>query len=203
MYPSLLAKIETIREANTMERRPTEMLEEEHHFIQKVVGAMAAVSERLEVGQEVDAETLQNIVEFMHTFADKCHHGKEETHLFPVLERKGVPAGGCPLAVLMAEHQRGRALVTGLATAAETYVRDGPSSKEPLLESLRGITGLYPDHIWKEDYLLFPMTNKILTPEEQKELYDKFEMVERAIGAGVHHRFEQLAEKLDQETQRP
>jgi hemerythrin-like domain-containing protein len=86
-----------------MERRPTEMLEEEHHFIQKVVGAMAAVSERLEVGQEVDAETLQNIVEFMRTFADKCHHGKEETHLFPLLESRGVPVRGCPLAVLIQE----------------------------------------------------------------------------------------------------
>jgi hemerythrin-like domain-containing protein len=189
-------------EGTIMEKTPTEILEEEHHFIQKVVGAMAVIAERLEMGQEVEAETLRNIVEFMRTFADKCHHGKEETHLFPVLERKGVPVRGCPLAVLMAEHQRGRALVKGLATTAEAYVRDGPSAKKPLLENLRGITGLYPDHMWKEDYLLFPMTNKILTPGEQKELYDKFEMVERAIGAGVHHRFEQLAEKLKQETQR-
>lgn len=199
----MLAKTLVIMETQTMGKTPTEMLEEEHHFIQKVVDAMTAVSERLEMGQEVEAEMLRNIVDFMRTFADKCHHGKEETHLFPVLERKGVPVRGCPLAVLMAEHQRGRALVTGLATAAETYVRDGPSAKKPLLESLRGITELYPDHIWKEDYLLFPMTNKILTSGEQKELYDKFEMVERAIGAGVHHRFEQLAEKLKQETQRP
>jgi len=199
----VLAKTLVIMETQTMGKTPTEMLEEEHHFIQKVVDAMTAVSERLEMGQEVEAEMLRNIVDFMRTFADKCHHGKEETHLFPVLERKGVPVRGCPLAVLMAEHQRGRALVTGLATAAETYVRDGPSAKKPLLESLRGITELYPDHIWKEDYLLFPMTNKILTSGEQKELYDKFEMVERAIGAGVHHRFEQLAEKLKQETQRP
>jgi len=199
----VLAKTLVIMETQTMGKTPTEMLEEEHHFIQKVVDAMTAVSERLEMGQEVEAEMLRNIVDFMRTFADKCHHGKEETHLFPVLERKGVPVRGCPLAVLMAEHQRGRALVTGLATAAETYVRDGPSAKKPLLESLRGITELYPDHIWKEDYLLFPMTNKILTSGEQKELYDKFEMVERAIGAGVHHRFEQLAEKLEQETQRP
>lgn len=194
--------MKTIREANTMEKRPMEMLEAEHHVIQKVVGAMAAVTETLEVGQEVEAETLQNIVEFMRTFADKCHHGKEETHLFPVLKRKGVPVRGCPMAVLIAEHQRGRTLVTGLATAAETYARDGPSAKKSLLESLRSLTDLYPDHIWKENYLLFPMTNKILTPEEQKELHDKFETVEKAIGTGVHHRFEQLAEKLEQEMQR-
>ncbi len=87
-----------------MEKKPTEMLEAEHHVIQKVVGAMAVL------GQEVEAKTLQGIVEFMRTFADKCHHGKEEIHLFPALERKGVPARGCPVGALLHEHQQGRAL---------------------------------------------------------------------------------------------
>lgn len=186
-----------------MEKKPTEMLEEEHHFIQKVVGAMAVLAERLQMGQDVETETLQNIVDFMRTFVDKCHHGKEETHLFPMLESKGVPVRGCPLAVLMAEHQRGRTLMTGLASAAETYARDRPSAKKPLLESLRGLTGLYPDHIWKEDYLLFPMTNKILNPEEQEELRERFETVEKAIGMDVHHRFQQVAENLEKKTQGP
>ena len=145
-----------------VDKMPTEMLEEEHHFIQKVVGAMAALAERLDMGQDVDVRMLQNIAEFMRAFADKCHHGKEETHLFPLLVRKGMPVRGCPLAVLMAEHQRGRALVNGFATAAETYARDEPSAKRSLLENLRALVGLYPDHIWKEDYLLFPVTNKIL-----------------------------------------
>ena len=70
-----------------MEKMPTEILEEEHHYIQKVVGAMAALAERLETGQDVDTAMLQSIVEFMRTFADNCHHGKEETHLFTLLER--------------------------------------------------------------------------------------------------------------------
>jgi len=71
------------------EKRPTEILED--HFIQKVVGAAAVLLETLEAGNEVEGKTLQEIVEFMRTFADKCHHGKEETHLFPALEKKGVP----------------------------------------------------------------------------------------------------------------
>lgn len=186
-----------IIEANMVENRPTEMLEEEHRFIQKVVSAMAVLAEDLEAGREVEVEMLQNIVEFMRVFADRCHHGKEETHLFPALERKGVPVRGCPLGILILEHQNGRALVTGLATAAETYARDGPSAKGVLVESLRSLMGLYPNHIWKEDYLLFPMTDKILSPEEQKELREKFEMVEKTIGMDVHARFQQLAEKLE------
>lgn len=184
-----------------MQKLPTEILEVEHHFIQKVVAVMVALTEKLEAGQEVDPQKLRDMAEFMRTFADKCHHGKEETHLFPLLERKGVPVHGCPLAVLNAEHQRGRALVTGFAAATEKYVTDRAASRKSLLESLRGIAGLYPDHIWKEDYLLFPMTNKILNAEEQEELRAKFEIVEAAIGPNVHERFIRLAERLEQEAQ--
>ena len=178
------------------EKMPTEMLEEEHLSIQKVVGAIPVLIEALETGQKVEAQTLQNIVQFMRTFADKCHHGKEEAHLFPALEKKGVPMQGCPVGALTREHQQGRALVTGLAEATETFAGGDASAKDALITNLRGITELYPNHIWKEDYLLFPMTNKVLSPDDQKDLREKFEAVEDVIGRDVHHRFEQMAEGL-------
>ena len=178
------------------EKMPTEMLEEEHRFIQKVVSAIPALVEALETGQKVEAQTLQDIVEFMRTFADKCHHGKEEAHLFPALEKRGVPMKGCPVGALTHEHQQGRVLVTGLAEAAEAYAQGDTAAIEALVSNLRGIAELYPNHIWKEDYLLFPMTNKVLSPDDQKDLREKFEAVEDAIGRDVHQRFEQLAERL-------
>ena len=121
-----------------MEKKPTEMLEAEHHVIQKVVGAMAVLAQTLETGQEVGAKTFEGIVEFMRTFADKCHHGKEEIHLFPTLERKGVPARGCPVGALLQEHQLGRAFVTVLAEAAAGRTKDKASAKEAQQKSLRG-----------------------------------------------------------------
>ncbi len=39
-----------------MEKKPTEMLEAEHHVIQKVVGAMAVLGQTLEMGHEVDTK---------------------------------------------------------------------------------------------------------------------------------------------------
>jgi hemerythrin-like domain-containing protein len=184
-----------------MERKPTEILEEEHRVIQKVVGVIAVLAEEVESGRDVKPETFQEVVEFMRTFADKCHHGKEETHLFPMLVKKGVPVRGCPMGILITEHQRGRALVSELATASEKYAAGDTSSRKALLQTLQNLRTLYPDHIWKEDYLLFPMTDKILSPEEQKDLHEKFEMVEKDMGEDVHHRFEQLAEKLEKRIQ--
>jgi hemerythrin-like domain-containing protein len=154
---------------------PTEMLEAEHRVIAKVIGAVPVVADKLEAGQPVDVETLRNIVEFMRTFADKCHHGTE--------------------------HTRGRALVKELADAADVYQKGDLGGKEALVKGLRGIVALYPNHIWKEDYLLFPLTNKVLSPEEQQNLYKEFEKVEERIGRDTHHRLEEFAEHLAQATQ--
>jgi len=37
---------------------------------------------------------------------------------------------------------------------------------------------LYPGHIWKEDYLLFPLAGKVLSPADHVALSKQFEEVE-------------------------
>ena len=179
---------------------PTQMLEDEHLVIAKVVGAAPVLADRMEAGQLVDVETLRGVVEFMRTFADKCHHGKEEELLFPTLAHKGIPMQGCPVGALTAEHIRGRVLVKELAEAAEAYKSGEPAAKGKVVKSLRGIAALYPNHIWKEDYLLFPLTEKVLSMEEQQSLYRQFELVEERVGRDVHHRLEHFAEGLSAST---
>ena len=85
---------------------------------------------------------------------------------------------------------------TTLAEAAEAYQSGEPAAKGDVVKSLRGIAALYPNHIWKEDYLLFPLTQKVLSTEEQQSLYQQFELVEERVGRDVHHRLEHFAEGL-------
>ena len=40
-------------------------------------------------------------------------------------------------------------------------------------------------YIWKEDYILFPMTDKLLTPDEQQALLEKFEVEEMSAGLAL------------------
>ncbi len=184
-------------------KSPTGVLEREHHVIQKIVGTMAVLAEALGAGQEPPVETLRDIVEFMRTFADKCHHGKEEVHLFPLLERRGVPARGCPIGVLVHEHERGRALVARLAQATEAYASGNGSVRDSVAETLRALVELYPSHIWKEEYLLFPMTNKVLGAVDQHKLLEMFAGLEAAVGQDVHQRFERMADEMTHRTQGP
>ena len=176
---------------------PVEVLEAEHRVIQKMVAGMSVLADQLEGGEAVDVALLESIVAFLRTFADRCHHGKEETFLFPALIRRGVPSHGCPIGGLTMEHQKGRVMVGELADAIRGYAAGEPPAREDLVKSLRALVAFYPNHIWKEDYLLFPLAGKVLTPEDQQELMNKFETVERELGIEGHEGFDKVATELE------
>ncbi len=171
-------------------------LEHEHRVIQKVAGGMAVLAERLEKKAAVDADTLRGLVKFLRVFGEQCHHAKEEMYLFPLLQNRGVPPTGCPLHVLDEEHRRDRHLVARLGGATEAYIRSRGRRRRLLIRTLRSLADFYPGHIWKEDYLLFPMANKILSDADQEKLHQEFERVETRIGHRVHHALEEFAERV-------
>ena len=52
-------------------------------------------------------------------------------------------------------------------------------------------------HINKEDNVLFPLADRLLTPEDQKNILVSFEKREtEEVGAGVHGKYLQLAHEL-------
>lgn len=181
--------------------KATGTLEHEHQTIEKVIAASALVLDALENNKEASREELNSIVDFLRVFGEQCHHAKEDDYLFPLLASKGVPIAGCPLGALKKDHEKGRALVGELSQGIEAYASSSGQRKEPLIEALRGLVELYPNHIWKENNLLFPLGEKLLSAEEQERLSADFEKIESALGPDVHSRFEDLASKLSREAQ--
>jgi len=179
-----------------IEQGPVEILEAEHRVILKVVAGLVMLADRLEGGEDVEPATLDKIVEFLRVFADRCHHGKEESLLFPALERRGVPASGCPLGGLTMEHQKGRQMVGEFANAIREYERNEQGARDNVVKALRALGAFYPNHIWKEDYLLFPLAGKLLPPEDQNNLRVQFDAVEHELGHETHERLVHFAEEL-------
>jgi hemerythrin-like domain-containing protein len=178
--------------------KATESLEREHKLIQKAVAVMARIVDELEMQRPIDADLLRDLVQFMKVFGDQCHHGKEESYLFPLLEQRGVPATGCPLGALKGEHVKGRQLMGALVSATASYIADKESGRLVLVEALQNLITLYPAHIWKEDYLLFPMAAKVLSGEDDELLLQQFTVAEAGLGSHAHETYEALAEDLMQ-----
>jgi len=175
--------------------RPTDILMEEHQVILRIVAVLNAAVEKLQAGQEVPLEVFRQAVDFIRTFADRCHHGKEQDLLFPMLEQRGIPRQGGPIGVMLYEHDQGRAFVKQMAEALEAWGEE--EARAQLLEGARGYAQLLSQHILKEDRVLYPMADQVLSAADQQELLEEFEAVEAALGEGLHQRYVAVVEALE------
>jgi len=177
--------------------RPPEQLEEEHKAIKLMLRISEKVCEKLESGEEVNPEHLEQIVEFIKVFADKCHHGKEEDLLFTAMEEAGIPKKGGPIGVMLTEHDMGRGYVKAMSEAVAKYKGGDRKVSSAIVGNARNYIALLTQHIDKEDNILYPMADMHLSEERQKELLEEFERVEREkIGVGKHEEFHELLNHL-------
>jgi hemerythrin-like domain-containing protein len=174
-------------------RRPGPALAELHHEHEVILRALALLEragDRLAAGRAVDEAALAGLVELLRTFADRCHHGKEESHLFPAA--RATDAAGL-LPPFLEDHEEGRALLRALAGGGDPGRRAAAA---------RRYVGLLRDHIRREDEVLFPLLDEALGPAVQAALARAFEEVEReVVGPGVHERL--LATLADLEGRLP
>lgn len=174
---------------------PIHLLTHEHHYILKVVHGLSAIDQNLEAGRQPGIARLHGVVAFMREFADRCHHAKEEAILFPAMEGKGVPQDGCPLEGLLREHARGRERVGALAAAIDALERGDAAAPAALREAIAGIQQLYPNHIWKEDQMVFPMAERLFSAAELADLHARFEQAEVELGP-EHERYVAFADEM-------
>ena len=110
--------------------------------------------------------------------SDVAHHFALEEHaLFPLLARHLSLTQG-PLAVMNAEHTTFRELMRSLGTGLrEGNIEQQHRCTQELIELLRA-------HIAKEDNVLFPMADRMLSPDEHCEVDSRAAALERPGTAG-------------------
>lgn len=176
--------------------QPLLELKHDHQAITNIVETMSAAAKRLQYGQELSQELLQEFSTFMHTFADACHHAKEERYLFPLVEQKQIGEINRHLRRLEEEHLTSRTLLSRFDQLSAAYLSNRAGARESLVQVMIEIAELYRRHIWEEDHVFLPLLEGMLTPSEQRWLRDKFSEVEWYIGLDVHRRYEVLADKV-------
>jgi hemerythrin-like domain-containing protein len=181
----------------TSAARATDILKAEHEVILSVLDCLEKLADDVRGGGALDLLSAREVLDFLGTFADKCHHGKEEGALFPMLGTKGLPTQVGPVAVMLAEHELGRAEIAGMR--AEIAGPATVSAERALRFAVHANTyvDLLRDHIAKENNVLFPMADGMLAAAEQEQLLREFGKVEtHDLGAGTHERYLALADGL-------
>ncbi|MBI5359089.1 MAG: hemerythrin domain-containing protein [Planctomycetes bacterium] len=161
--------------------RPTELLKEDHKVILRMIAVMKKAADDVIGGGGLNVEHLERMVDFIRTFADKCHHGKEEDLLFVEMERYGIPKEGGPIGVMLEEHIAGRNYVKGMAEGIDEIKAGKKGGNKKFAENARGYASLLTQHIDKEDNILYMMADMHLDRNADEKLLAKFEKVEKKI----------------------
>jgi hemerythrin-like domain-containing protein len=68
--------------------QPIGLLMIEHRLIERMISVMGKEIKRIQKNGDVDPKFIDTAVNFIRTYADQCHHGKEEKILFRDLQKK-------------------------------------------------------------------------------------------------------------------
>ncbi|MCU0373205.1 MAG: hemerythrin domain-containing protein [Ignavibacteria bacterium] len=165
----------------------------EHNAILQVLNILETVCAKITSEGTYDKNDLEDILEFLKIFADKCHHGKEEGLLFPALEETGMKKEFGPIAVMLSEHVMGRGFIKQMDEA----LNSNPLNTAGFADASENYIHLLRAHIQKENQILFPMGDRRLPESKQDELLKEFEKFENdVIGNGKHEEFHAMINKL-------
>lgn len=174
-----------------------ETLMNEHRMIERVLDALVGFADEVRRRGTTEREELARFVTFVRDFADACHHGKEEDVLFAAMVEGGFPRDGGPIAVMLHEHDEGRALIRVLAQKAEQPEAWSAGDRQQLADAAAAYAALLHNHIHKEDAILYPMAEQHLPAEVMAQIGEDCERFEaQRTGTGEHARLHGLAEEL-------
>jgi hemerythrin-like domain-containing protein len=177
--------------------KPIEDLIHEHNAIKVMLSIMDKIAENIRNDKGVDTDDIEKIVNFLKTFADKCHHGKEEEALFPALVIAGIPKENGPIGVMLHEHTIGRGYIKEISTTTEKFKAGNSASIQFIADNLSNYVNLLQNHIQKEENILFKMAEKVLSTQIQDKVFEQFEKIEEdVVGHGVHEQFHELLKQL-------
>lgn len=125
----------------------------------------------------IPPDTLEKAANLFRVFGEDYHEKKiEEVFVFPIV-RKSPGAPASYVDVLLAQHERGRA-ITDYILSVTKEDRIPSNSVEPLARALESFVRMYEHHAAVEDTVVFPVWKAAVGETELDALAAKFEEVE-------------------------
>ncbi|MGA2973749.1 MAG: hemerythrin domain-containing protein [Spirochaetia bacterium] len=162
----------------------------EHRLIEKMLTVIAAEARRIKNGGKIDPLFIDVAVDFIRTYADRTHHGKEEDILFQELARKPLgKADSLSMAELVDEHRQARQKVKALVNAKERFGQGITEAAREIISLMEWLADFYPRHIRKEDKDFFPRTEAYFTRDELDAMLLAFRDFDAKM---IHEKYEKL-----------
>jgi hemerythrin-like domain-containing protein len=166
----------------------------EHRLIEKMLHCFEGETRKINEQKKVDSLFLDIAVDFIRTYADRTHHGKEEDILFRDLIKKQLSREHARIMnELVEEHKYARKTVGMLVDAKERYLK-GENTSQEVVVLLRELAQFYPVHIQKEDKHFFYPCMEYFTKEEQDRMLQEFYEFDRNM---IHEKYRNIVDRIE------
>lgn len=176
-------------------------LSRDHQLIVHMIRAFDGQLLAMERGNHPDLQVLEDILLFLEQFADGIHHKKEETVLFPAMERAGIPNQGGPIGVMLAEHDLARAHLKTMRAHLEGVGKAQEEATQAFLTAALEYVDLMGEHIAKEDNVLYAIATQVINPADLPQMEIAMQTLEtQGLEGKSRADYEALLARLEKHT---
>ncbi len=167
----------------------------EHRLIEKMLKAIQRTLEHAAQTQEIDPFFVDTAVDFIHVYADRTHHGKEEDILFKELRKKPLTDKDRQLMdELIVDHILGRNTTKALVEANTRYRSGDKTALTQITACLKTLTEFYPKHIKKEDDVFFPASRNYFSEKKDQAMLAEFWEFDREM---IHEKYKAVVKDAE------
>ena len=158
-----------------------EIMMEEHKYIARMLKVVRNACIKFMNEDYISYEHFYEMIDFIRSYSDAHHHGKEELFLFKEMEDR-IDSIGTKLIRngMLVEHDLGRLYIIQLVEAIEDYRSGETERKIDIIANAVSYTHLLERHIAKEDEVIYSFGTKKLSKEVMDEIDRKSEEFEIA-----------------------
>jgi rubredoxin/hemerythrin-like domain-containing protein len=173
----------------------------EHRLIEELVSLVNVELTRERTQKAVNFPFLDVAIDFFRSYADRCHHGKEENILFRDLGKKRLSEEHSRvMQELITEHVFARQKVGELVAAKLGFSQGSIEGLEAVSKILEELIVFYPKHIAKEDKDFFYQSMTYFTAEEREKMMQEFWEFDRQL---IHEKYASIVMNASTKLQRP
>lgn len=175
--------------------KATAILRDEHKTIKLFLAAAELEIASIRKTGILNRDELHSILDFLTNYVGWAHHTKEEKYLFVKIEERCREDMSIPVAVMVHEHAEGRSRIRTIQEAV-AVAGESETAAAAIADSLADYVHFMLNHINKENKVIFPLVDRLLTPLDQLVLAEKFAKVDsEVLEEGVKLKYHLLAQK--------
>ena len=173
------------------------ILKQEHRTVGSVVHALQQVVQDVFTHHiEADHALIACMLYYIDSFAERCHHPKEDDYLFRLLRARTSSADAL-LDELQAQHIRGAQMIAYLEQLFVHYLGGSPDGLRQFAEAVESYAVFLWDHIDQEENRILPLAEQYLQAGDWQEIAAAFRSHADPLGAArVPQEFHRLKQRI-------